>query len=169
MDVTGRSSRLDLACEPSAVHFAKSHTEDILKQWRMPEEVSYDALTVVTELTSNAVRYAGCPAVPFDPEQGQPPTVRRCAVSLWVTNTRLYVGVWDESLSPPVLQPISDDAEGGRGIRVVAGLSEGLWGHARTKAPGKIVWAALPLPVEYRRRLSAIGSLSQGFLEAASA
>ncbi|WP_188285297.1 ATP-binding protein [Streptomyces sp. CBMA29] len=161
-------NRLDLACEPSAVHFARSHTEDVLKQWQMPEEVRFDALTIVVELTTNAVRHAGGPAVPFAPEQGRPPAVRRCALTLWVTNTRLHVGMWDQSAQSPVLRPFSPEATSGRGIQMVNGLSEGLWGSAPAEG-GKIVWAAIPLPVEYRRRLSQIGSLSQGFVEAMSA
>ncbi|WP_443047782.1 ATP-binding protein [Streptomyces sp. H39-S7] len=153
-------SRLDLACEPTAVHFARSHTEDVLQKWQMPAEVSFDAAVVVVELTSNAVRHAGQDAIPFKQDQGQPP-VPQCTLSLWVTNTRLHIGVWDQSLRRPALQPISYDAEGGRGLQVVAGLSEGQWGAAPTQPRGKIVWAALPLPAEYRRRLSYISSLSR--------
>ncbi|WP_328461104.1 ATP-binding protein [Streptomyces sp. NBC_00448] len=146
-----RRSRLDLACEPSAVGRARSHVGDTLTRWRLPKDVVFDAATVVTELTSNAVRHAGSCADPFDAGQVRPSTVRRCALTLWLTNTRLYLGVWDQSLARPVLQPISLEAEGGRGLQVVAGLSEGQWGTALTRPEGKFVWAALPLPTGYRR------------------
>jgi serine/threonine-protein kinase RsbW len=139
------TSRLDLACEPSAVRFARSHADDILQKWQMPDEVLFDAATVVTELTSNAVRHAGRPAVPFEPEQGRPPAIPQCALTLWVTNTRLHIGVWDQSTARPVLRPVSYDAEGGRGLQVVVGLSEGQWGAVPAKPTGKIVWAACAL------------------------
>lgn len=161
-------SRLDLACEPSAVHFARSHAEDVLKTWQVPAEVVYDAVTMVAELTTNAVRHAGSAAVPFAAEQGRPAVVPQCALTLWVTNTRLHVGVWDQNARPAVLRPFSPEAETGRGILMVAGLSEGLWGSAPTE-DGKIVWAALPLPTDYRRRLAQTGSLSQQSLEAVGA
>ncbi|MEW1862432.1 ATP-binding protein [Streptomyces sp. NPDC088194] len=153
--------RLDLACEPSAVRFARSHAHDVLKQWAMPSEVRYDAATVVTELTSNAVRHAGSCADPFGPGQVRPSTVRRCALTLWVTDTRLHLGVWDQSRARPVLRPVSFDAEGGRGLQVVAGLSEGQWGAALTRPEGKVVWAALPLPAGYRPRIARDSPLSR--------
>lgn len=56
--------------------------------------------------------------------------------------------MYDESRRAPVLQPPSDDAENGRGLRLVAGLSDGVWGYAyTTDRPGKLVWASLPFPV----------------------
>ncbi|WP_435173766.1 ATP-binding protein [Actinacidiphila sp. bgisy145] len=159
--------RLDLACEPSAVHFARSHTQDVLQKWQMPEEVSFDAETVVCELVTNAVRHAGQAAIPFKKDGGQPP-VPQCALTLWVANTRLHIGVWDQSAKRPVLRPPSAEAESGRGLLLVAGLTEGQWGVAGVAPEGKIVWAALPLPASYRRRL-ALGWLSRGASEAVSA
>ncbi|MFJ2957896.1 ATP-binding protein [Streptomyces sp. NPDC087270] len=159
-----RRSRLDLACEPSAVGRARSHVGDTLTRWRLPEDVVFDAATVVTELTSNAVRHAGSCADPFGPGQVRPSTVRRCALTLWVTDTRLHLGVWDQSRARPVLRPVSFDAEGGRGLQVVAGLAEGQWGAALTRPEGKVVWAALPLPAGYRPRIARDSPLSRASL-----
>ncbi|WP_435137440.1 ATP-binding protein [Actinacidiphila sp. bgisy144] len=138
-----RRSRLDLVCGPLAVGRAREHVRGVLAEWAAPETLAYDAVTVVVELAGNAVRHAG----------------GRCALSMWVTNTRLHLGLWDQSPARPVLRPISYDAECGRGLRVVAGLSEGQWGTALTRPEGKVVWAALPLPAGYRRRIARVGSL----------
>jgi serine/threonine-protein kinase RsbW len=108
-------SRLDLACEPSAVRYARQHAKDTLQQWGVPSEVSYDALTIVAELATNAVRHAGADAEPFDPAQGQP-RVRMCALAMWISNSVLYISMFDEGRQAPVLRPAPDDSENGRGL-----------------------------------------------------
>ncbi|WP_328913279.1 MULTISPECIES: ATP-binding protein [unclassified Streptomyces] len=142
-------SRLDLACEPSAVRYARGHAEDTLRRWGIPVEAAFDALTVVAELVTNAVRHAGGAAEPFDPVQGQP-KVRSCSLTMWIASSSLYIAVYDEDRSPPILRPLSDDAENGRGLRLVAGLSEGAWGFQLTADNrGKLVWSRLRLPVRH--------------------
>lgn len=64
-------SRLDLACEPSAIRYARRHAEVTLRHWGISAEVSYDALTIVAELATNAVRHTGGAAEPFDPVTGE--------------------------------------------------------------------------------------------------
>jgi serine/threonine-protein kinase RsbW len=152
----GFHSRLDLACELSTVRYARGHAEDILCGWGVADETAYDALTIVSELTTNAVRHAGADAVPSDPAQGQP-RVRWCSLVLWIAAHDLYVAVHDEGLRAPVLRPASDESENGRGLQLVAGLSEGAWGFSfTTDRPGKLVWAKLPLgSLEQRRQPSA--------------
>ena len=140
-------SRLDLACEPSAVRYARGHAQDTLRQWGVPADVLYEAITIVAELASNAVRHAGADAEPFAPAHGQP-WVRSCCLALWISEHRLYISMFDESLRVPVLRPVSADSENGRGLRLIAGLSEGAWGFGFTDfRPGKVVWACLRLPV----------------------
>lgn len=139
--------RLDLACEPGAVRHARRHARDVLREWGVPDEVLYDALTIVAELATNAVRHAGTGSGPRAPEQGStaPPV---CTLDLRIHDGRLYVAVYDGSRRAPVLRPPSDDAENGRGLRLVAGLSDGAWGFVHTaNRPGKLVWARLPFPL----------------------
>jgi anti-sigma regulatory factor (Ser/Thr protein kinase) len=155
----GFQSSLDLACEPSAVRYARGHTEDTLHGWGVPDETAYDALTIVSELTTNAVRHTGAGAVPFDAARGQP-RVRSCSLMLWIAVHSLYVAVHDEGRQTPVLRPASDDSENGRGLQLVAGLTEGAWGFSyTTHRPGKLVWAKLPLGrLEQPRHPSATAS-----------
>jgi hypothetical protein len=144
---SGYHSRLDLACEPSAVRYARGHAEDTLQTWGVTGDLADDALIVVSELATNAVRHTGRNAEPFDPARGRP-KVPVCALLLWLDVNGLYVAVYDESRQVPVPRPPSDDLESGRGLQLVAGLSEGAWGfdYPAGKA-GKVVWARLRLPV----------------------
>jgi two-component sensor histidine kinase len=131
MMATGSSpilrSRLELACEPSATRYALGHARDVVGRWRLPRAVAEDALLVVDELVINAVRHAGAAAEAFEPGRGQP-RVRACALVLWVVGEDLLIAVQDQSDQPPVLREVSLDAEDGRGLQLVAGLSDGRWG-----------------------------------------
>ena len=141
---SSRQSRLDLACEPSATRYAVIHATDVLRAWGVPREVAADALLIVDELVTNAVRHAGPQAAQLQPEQGQP-KVRGCSLTLWTHNDHLVVSVYDKTDQLPVLQDQSLNAESGRGLQLVAGLSEGNWGCTVLRPrPGKLVWARLP-------------------------
>ncbi|MFF7195904.1 ATP-binding protein [Streptomyces sp. NPDC008079] len=142
-------TRLDLACEPSAPGLARRHAQEVLESWGLPDEVVQDALTVVSELTANAVRHAGEPTEPKS--AGRPRSVvRTCPLTLWISTGRLYVAVQDQSDEPPELRPTSLDAESGRGLQIVAGLTEGAWGFERAAPVGKTVWASLRLAAPLR-------------------
>jgi anti-sigma regulatory factor (Ser/Thr protein kinase) len=147
-------SRLDLACEPSSIRYARRHAEDTLERWGVPEETVCDALTIVSELATNAVRHTGPSIEPSAPSGGQS-EVRQCSLMLWTAASRLYVSVWDENPAPPVLRAVSDYAETGRGLQLVSTLSGGSWGYEQTpERPGKRVWAALRLPPDGDTALS---------------
>jgi anti-sigma regulatory factor (Ser/Thr protein kinase) len=85
------------------------------------------ARLVVSELVSNAVEHAPGPdsvQVQLLREAGQ---VRIC--------------VADDATAMPMLQPLDDSAEHGRGLHIVAALSSA-WGADNTTT-GKTVWAEL--------------------------
>jgi hypothetical protein len=110
-----RFSRLNLACEPSAVRIARLHAKDMMARWEVPQGLGADTLTIVSELVTNAVRHAGAPAEPYLGGGGIPLAVR----------------------------PYSEDSESGRGLRIIDGLTGGCWGYVRTVGTGKLVWARL--------------------------
>lgn len=145
----GFHSRLDLACMPAAPSHARRRTQEILQGWDLPDEVVQDALTIVSELTTNAVRHAGDPPEPGSAEHDWR-VVRMCSVTLWISAGRLYVAVQDQSDDPPELRPTSLDAENGRGLQLIAGLTEGAWGYERAEPAGKTVWAGLRLAAPLR-------------------
>jgi anti-sigma regulatory factor (Ser/Thr protein kinase) len=102
-----------------------------VRQWArmflgdLDQDVSIDALAVVDELTSNALRHGEAPY----------------RVRLHRTPGRLRVEVADGSTVPAA--PRSPDADGGRGLPLVQAYSLG-WGQ-EPHGGGKVVWAELDL------------------------
>lgn len=138
-------SQLDLTCEPSAVRYARAHAREILERWGAVPEVVADVLTIVSELTGNAVRHAGGFCRPPEPRtDGR--RVRECSLALRASRDNLHITVHDESNQPPTLRMLSGDAENGRGLHLVAALSHGAWGYYLVPhGKGKVVWAQLRL------------------------
>jgi two-component sensor histidine kinase len=89
------------------------------------EDTLIDALAVVDELTSNALRHAKAPF----------------RVSLRRTDGSLRVEVADGSTEPAA--PRTPSQDGGRGLLLVDAYTRG-WGQ-ETHPDGKIVWAELDL------------------------
>jgi protein-L-isoaspartate(D-aspartate) O-methyltransferase len=147
-------SRLDLACEPSATRFARAHAKDVLLWWAMPPDVLDDALLIVSELATNAVRHSGCPGAPYDPSQGQP-EVRGCALLLALQPGSLNIAFHDGGDQPPVLRQASSLEENGRGLQLIAGLTGGAWGwRPLAPLPGKSIWARIAVPDYCRGRVA---------------
>ncbi|MGW7355035.1 ATP-binding protein [Streptomyces sp. NPDC054784] len=86
---------------------------------------------VCGELSANAVEHGGGHGHLFE-------------VRLTVDGPRCLVEVSDSSRTPPLLVDAGDDDEGGRGLLLVAALSEET-GHHDRHPIGKTVWARLIL------------------------
>jgi hypothetical protein len=119
---------------PAAVARAREFTRVILGRWKL-EASQDDVAVVVTELLTNAQshtapREAGWP-VQVGLLQARPGIVL-CAVS-------------DPSTAPPVPQPPGRLGESGRGLHIVAGLSD-FWGYVPRASQGKVVWAEFTMP-----------------------
>jgi anti-sigma regulatory factor (Ser/Thr protein kinase) len=129
---TQTSSALEFAPLPTAVPCARLHTVHVLHEWGL-RDLASDAQMVVSELITNAVD-----ASTLLPER--PPVSLR----LLLTGKSLVIEVWDHS--PLDLEPREADAddECGRGLTVVAALSD-RWGWERTGHDRKVVWAELAL------------------------
>ncbi|MFJ2957299.1 ATP-binding protein [Streptomyces sp. NPDC087270] len=138
---TGFCSRLDLTCEPASIQLARDHTRQTLARWGVAEEVAFDALTVVSELATNAVRHAAMPR-----SSGEQPQRWSCSMLLCPAAGSLYVSVGDQSPLPPVLRSAGEHAESGRGLHIISALCHNRWGFERSlDGRGKHVWAALQL------------------------
>lgn len=145
-------SGLDLACEPSSIRDARRYAQDILERWAVPDDILDDALVIVSELATNAVRHTVPPVTSPVPGGGQL-GLRRYSLALRTAGGRLYIAVRDQNPAPPVQRAAPCYAETGRGLRIVSTLTDGRWGYERTPArPGKQVWASLPLPDDHHRR-----------------
>ncbi|WP_237530508.1 SpoIIE family protein phosphatase [Streptomyces sp. SID3212] len=115
-----------LPSAPAAVAQARKYATDQLTGWGMGEDVEFATELIVSELVTNAVRYATGP------------------ISLRLINgDSLICEVSDGSNTSPHLRLAAALDEGGRGLFLIARTSE-RWGTRRTSA-GKTIWAELSL------------------------
>jgi anti-sigma regulatory factor (Ser/Thr protein kinase) len=109
-----------------AVSEARTRARVVCDEQGLDEDRRDAVLLVVSELMGNAVRH------------GRPPV--SCTVI--ADGADVIVSVDDADPTPlvaPRRRTVDDQDEGGRGLRIVAGLAR-LWGSATT-SKGKRVWA----------------------------
>jgi len=107
---------------PAARHFVV----DVLRAWGH-ESLAADAALIVSELATNALMHAASPfRAVVDRRRGG-----------------LRIGVEDAAVSPLERRVAGADDVSGRGVDIVAALSE-RWGYSPVPG-GKVVWAELPL------------------------
>jgi anti-sigma regulatory factor (Ser/Thr protein kinase) len=111
-----------------AVREARRLAVDVLSRWGCDRSRIDDAVLVVSEVVTNAVRHSG----------------GRIRLRLRRYGSQLRIEVTDRSPRLPVLMPISPLAERGRGMRIVSRLAT-RWGSSRA-GTGKVVWVDLPCP-----------------------
>ncbi|MET8325727.1 SpoIIE family protein phosphatase [Streptomyces sp. NPDC005181] len=117
----------DLPTDPAFVAEARAKATAQLHVWGL-DDLAYVTELVVSELVTNAIRYAAAP------------------VQLRLIKERtLICEVSDASSTAPHLRRARIFDEGGRGLMLVAQLTE-RWGMRHTGA-GKTIWAEQPLPV----------------------
>ncbi|MFI6449233.1 SpoIIE family protein phosphatase [Kitasatospora sp. NPDC050543] len=121
-----RVAEWDVAFDPAAVAEMRSAAAAKLAQWGL-SELEFALELVLSELITNAIRY------------GSPPVRLRL-----VRDRSLICEVSDGSNTSPHLRYAATTDEGGRGLFLVAQLSE-RWG-TRYTPQGKIIWAEQALP-----------------------
>ncbi|MBP2052013.1 serine phosphatase RsbU (regulator of sigma subunit)/anti-sigma regulatory factor (Ser/Thr protein kinase)/PAS domain-containing protein [Streptomyces griseochromogenes] len=117
-----RIAHWDVPTDPATVSVARANVTRQLAEWGVPEAVSAGIELIISELVTNAIRYGTSPITMrllYD-------RVLTCEVS-------------DASSTAPHLRYAADDDEGGRGLFLVARLSE-RWG-TRYPPNGKVIWA----------------------------
>ena len=134
-----RTVRLELTAVPHASREARDAARVVLQDWEVPPPVVDDALLVISELVTNAVRHAGT-ASTLELEIGQ-------------TGERLRVALSDGSAAAPRVRRAGAAAEDGRGIAILAALSD-RWG-IEPHRDGKLVWWEVDLAVDYARAATA--------------
>ena len=162
-------SFLPLGALPGAIPCARLHTTAVLWEWGM-EALAQPAELTVSELVTNAVRASSARrARQVQEEAAGLPVV---ALRLAGDNKHLLVEVSDYDPRPPIPTVADPEHDGGRGLLLVAAVSE-RWGYyypatdpvpAQNHAPvpdigewlaapllpdgesGKIVWALLSPP-----------------------
>ncbi|CCB71769.1 SpoIIE family protein phosphatase [Streptantibioticus cattleyicolor] len=121
-----RVAEWELPFEPSAVAQARADVADQLARWGLDEMVFTTEL-VLSELITNAIRYASAPV--------------RVRLLL---DRALICEVSDSSSTSPHLRYAAAEDEGGRGLFLVAQLTE-RWG-TRYTPDGKVIWTEQALP-----------------------
>ncbi len=116
----------DMASDAGEVARARSLALDQLAAWGGDEAASFVVELVVSELVTNAIRYGGAP------------------VCLRLIRERgLIVEVSDGGHTSPHLRRAAMEDEGGRGLFLVAQLTQ-RWG-TRYTSRGKTIWTEVPL------------------------
>ncbi|MBK3641377.1 ATP-binding protein [Streptomyces sp. MBT33] len=131
-----RTVQLSLSGDLTGCGQARAFTERALLDWGLDQCVD-DALTVVSELTANAMLHA---------RRCEAGDERETEVRLRLTRrpAHLVCAVTDRSDAVPV-SPHAPDSfqEHGRGLFMVEALAQH-WGWTRYTPSGKTVWAILP-------------------------
>ncbi|MBZ3905727.1 SpoIIE family protein phosphatase [Streptomyces griseiscabiei] len=122
----GQVAVWNLTDDPALVANARKLATDQLNRWGLEEAVFVTEL-VVSELVTNAIRYGGAP------------------IQLRLIRDRtLICEVSDASSTSPHLRRARQFDEGGRGLLLVAQLTD-RWG-SRPSGAGKTIWAEQALP-----------------------
>ncbi|MFC9679837.1 SpoIIE family protein phosphatase [Streptomyces sp. NPDC056948] len=124
----GQVHTWQLPPDPAAVARARKLAGGQLASWGLTE-AAFTTELIVSELVTNALRYGGAP------------------IELrLIRDSTLICEVSDGSNTAPHLRRARVFDEGGRGLLLVAQLSD-RWGTRQT-ATGKTIWAEQPLPAE---------------------
>nr|BFE78858.1 ATP-binding protein [Planobispora longispora] len=127
-----------------AARAAREFTSASLRSWAL-EHLIGDTAVVVSELVTNAVRHG----------VGDPisvPSAEQVRVVLCRTENSVVCAVTDPSPRGPRLREPDHEAENGRGLQVVQGISH-MWGWSPLQTRGKAVWAAFTISPARGRRL----------------
>jgi len=118
-----QTARIALPRSPASVGEARRFIQARAAAWSIPEPAGSQLVLIGSELVTNAVLHART----------------ELTVTLELRDGRVRIGVTDRSQAPATLRHYQADAMTGRGLGVVAALSD-RWGISA--APdGKVVWA----------------------------
>jgi anti-sigma regulatory factor (Ser/Thr protein kinase) len=121
-----RVATWQLPAEPTAAALARELTTAKLAEWEL-EDLTFTTELIASELVTNAYRYARAPVM----------------LRLIRDRQHLICEVGDDSSTSPHLRHARSTDEGGRGLFLVAQLTE-RWG-TRYSRRGKTVWTEQPL------------------------
>lgn len=118
------------APDPAIVSQTRRATEAALSGWNIPESITYNAVVAVSELVTNAIEHGG----------------QETALRVHLDEDELHIEVSDGLRKPAELRVADHDEESGRGLCLVALLTE-RWG---TSDDGATTWCTLRVPKEPR-------------------
>jgi len=125
-----RNFSVRLSPTPRGARLARLLATEQLRSWDLPLD---PARQIVAELAANAVTHGRVPGRDF-------------RLTMYVIGGTLRIEMTDTCGDrPPCPQPLSDDAESGRGLTLVEALAD-RWGWEPGLRPRKTVWAEVVLP-----------------------
>jgi anti-sigma regulatory factor (Ser/Thr protein kinase) len=127
----------------TAVGCARLFVKYTLQNWKVGREQIETAELLTSELVTNAVKSTGI----IEPHPAYT-TLNHLAlvhVRLLLFDRSVVLEVWDADPNPPVMKEQTLDAEGGRGLFLVATMSRH-WNYYHPKSGGKVVWCEIGLP-----------------------
>jgi anti-sigma regulatory factor (Ser/Thr protein kinase) len=130
-----RRTYLELGALPTAPACARAHTKQLLWEWGL-SRLADTSEAVLSELVTNALETT------MRHQLGTPIRLR-----LSSNGQTALIEVWDAGSTPPRLPALNAhhlplaDAEDGRGLFLVAALSERWSCYTTTAYSGKVVWA----------------------------
>jgi hypothetical protein len=127
--------------DAGSISLARDFTCTVLGRWGVTER-SEDIVVVVSELLSNAQRHA----LPYPGAVCPRWSIR---LGLLQSESCVLCAVSDPSIRVPALRDPGFFEETGRGLRVVASLSD-RWGYTSPSARGKVVWATFSTAAFWR-------------------
>ncbi|MFF2846496.1 ATP-binding protein [Streptomyces sp. NPDC058001] len=128
---TDRVHWLELPAVGPSVGAARRSVGQRLDLWRLSGDVRADAVLIVSELTTNAIRHTSSKQI-------------LCCAGL-TSDGLVHIEVHDHDVAPRSLPPrcAGPDDEGGRGLLLVQEIAD-KWGVERSLLTGgNAVWAAL--------------------------
>ena len=137
-----------------SVGVARDFSIATMRRWGVAGR-STDIEVVVSELVSNALRYG-------DPDPGEPPNGWPVRLGLAQPGPWVLCAVADPGRKPPVPKELGYLAETGRGLYVIAALSD-RWGCTVPGSSGKVVWALLSTALLSHRPSPGVMPLEQQF------
>ena len=126
---------------PTSPFWARRYTRMFLDSCRgIGAGTAETAELLVSELVTNAVRFAGDPARTL--RYSERASASLISLSLRHFRGGLLIEVYDTDTNPPVLSGHDDDAESGRGLLLVNALSKE-WSYFFPPGGGKVVYCVL--------------------------
>jgi len=128
---------------PTSPFWARRYTRSFLDSFRgMTEGTAETAELLVSELVTNAVRFAGDPARKL--RYSERANASLISLSLRHFCEGLLIEVYDTDSNPPIRSNPDDDAENGRGLMLVDALSKE-WSYFFPQGGGKVVYCLLEI------------------------
>ena len=132
---------MELGAFPTTPFWARRQARAVLRKWGMHSEIVETAELLVSELTTNAIKFTD-PAPACRLPYSNPARTERISLTLRRLAGQVVIEVSDPDVNPPRLGDTSVNAESGRGLMLVDVLSKE-WSYFYPPSGGKTVYCVL--------------------------